>query len=232
MNYELTSVVKETTDANEAIDSIREFTMQNDLHPQHAFHVSYLSLRLFDQLVEIHACGSEERKLLECAACLHDIGWTVSRQKHHKHSMHIILNTDFPELTQREKEIVANIARYHRKAVPLQKHREYAFLVAEDRQIVKKMSALLRIAEGLDWTRNASIRDVICYLIGNECVATLVTDGDSSEERAMAQKKKKLFRDVYGVDFRLIYSDEINGDLPDGDSCQSLFSEKAFISLK
>jgi exopolyphosphatase/guanosine-5'-triphosphate,3'-diphosphate pyrophosphatase len=94
----------------------------------HALQVSRLAASLFDQLQKVHGMGAAERRMLLAAAVLHDIGAFVGYKKHHKHSLYLIANSEVPELTQRETEIVANLARYHRKGVPAEHHEAFTAL--------------------------------------------------------------------------------------------------------
>ena len=118
----------------------------------HCRKVGHLAVTLFDQLTALHNLGAPERDLLEAAALLHDIGWTVSHDKHHKHTYRLIQENRqrLSSFTATEVVLVANIARYHRKSLPALKHEAFATLPAADREVVRKLAALLRIADGLD----------------------------------------------------------------------------------
>jgi exopolyphosphatase/guanosine-5'-triphosphate,3'-diphosphate pyrophosphatase len=106
-----------------------------DLDLPHAVRVADLALSLYDQLGDLHGLGDEERTLLEAAALLHDVGLYVSMAKHHKHSYYLISESDLVGLDRRQREIAANVARYHRKAHPTAKH-PLAVLSSEDRSVV------------------------------------------------------------------------------------------------
>ncbi|MEW6239048.1 MAG: HD domain-containing protein [Candidatus Omnitrophota bacterium] len=172
--------------------------------PEHAVHVEKLSLNFFDQLKDLHLCGEMERQYLQCAALLHDIGCAVSYRKHHLHSYRIILDAHFPSLTAKEKQIVALIARYHRKSTPKLKHPEFLSLSQRDQTIVKRMSALLRIADALDRSRSHKIADFRCVIQKNECCCLIEAMGDCLEEKASVIKRKNLFMDVFGIDFQIV----------------------------
>ncbi len=83
-------------------------------------------MKLFDELRLLHGMGAAERELIEYGALLHDIGWHIGRDGHHKHSMYLILHGDLKNFTDEEIKVIANIARYHRKATPKGKHDAYA----------------------------------------------------------------------------------------------------------
>ena len=95
-------------------------------HQSHSEHVARLCVELFDQTAALHKLGPGERELIESAALLHDIGWHISRARHHRHSQYLILNGGLKNFSREEIEIIANIARYHRKAGPKDSHRQFA----------------------------------------------------------------------------------------------------------
>ena len=109
-----------------------------------------LSVELFHGFQSLHGRGEAALELLCCAAWLHDVGVPVDPRGHHKHALRLIMSSPMPEFSTREKGIVANIARYHRKALPKPAHAPYAALDGEEQGIVRDLAALLRIADGLD----------------------------------------------------------------------------------
>ena len=116
----------------------------------HARLVTDLALSLFDQTRRRHGLGAEERELLRFAGLLHDVGAAVAQSAHHKHSLYIIGNAEIEGFSRRELRLMANIARYHRKALPADHHVDYMAMSADDRRLVRRLGALLRIADGLD----------------------------------------------------------------------------------
>ena len=122
---------------------------------RHVEHVRLLALSLFDQLGERMGTTEEERFLLEAASLLHDVGQLVSYRKHHKHSFQLIMHAERLPLSPRERMLVALISRYHRRRGPRKKHEHLSALEPADRDIVRRMSGLLRVADGL----TAVIRD-------------------------------------------------------------------------
>lgn len=117
----------------------------------HGEQVRWLSRALFDELADLHKLPERCGVTLELAALLHDIGEVVHRQSHHKHSEYMILNGRIPGLESPEREMVAAVARAHRKSAPdARKHASYAALPSSKQGEVRKMAALLRIADSLD----------------------------------------------------------------------------------
>ncbi|MEM1167081.1 MAG: Ppx/GppA phosphatase family protein, partial [Planctomycetota bacterium] len=132
---------------------IREFGERCRFDPVSAGHVAALALTIFDALAtEPHFagpwCAHPARELLEAAALLHDVGYFINYAKHHKHSYHLIVHSDVAGYTHRELEIIAQIARYHRRAEPRLKHAPYAALELADRDIVCRLGGILRLAVG------------------------------------------------------------------------------------
>jgi exopolyphosphatase/guanosine-5'-triphosphate,3'-diphosphate pyrophosphatase len=142
----------------------REFAERCQSDRRHVEHVRELALQLFDQLGEELGCGPEERLLLEAAGLLHDVGQLVSYRKHHQHSYQLITHAERLGLAPRERELVALISRYHRRSGPRRKHPEFAALSAADQAVVRRLSALLRVADGLDRGHSASVGSVAVEL--------------------------------------------------------------------
>lgn len=117
----------------------------------HAEHITDLALELYDGLSTLHGLGEEDRELFEAAALLHNVGIFISHSAHHRHSYYIIRNSEhLTGFTEREIEIIAQVARYHRKSAPKSKHPEFASLASADKNKVRWMAAMLRVAIGLD----------------------------------------------------------------------------------
>ena len=130
--------------------SVREFAERTHYERAHAEQVQRLALQLFDALGERLGCTPEDRQLLADAAVLHDVGYHVNYDKHHKHSYHLILHADFLGMSPTEQVMVANVARYHRGARPRQKHRNFGVLEKPLRRRIERLAAILRLAVGFD----------------------------------------------------------------------------------
>jgi exopolyphosphatase/guanosine-5'-triphosphate,3'-diphosphate pyrophosphatase len=142
----------------------REFAERCQCDRRHVEHVRYLALQLYDQLAAELGCQPEERLLLEAAGLLHDVGQLVSYRKHHKHSYQLIMHAERLGLPPRERGLVALISRYHRRTGPRKKHAEFAALPAADQAVVRRLSALLRVADGLDRGHTAAVETVATEL--------------------------------------------------------------------
>lgn len=171
---------------------------------KHAEHTAELALSIFDQTKALHNLGDTEREYLEAAAILHEIGNFISHSQHHRHSYYLIRNAELLGFTEDEKEIIANVARYHRKSHPKPKHPEFSKLSEEDQQNVRKLAAILRIADGLERTHTSAVKDVYVRLDGSTVSFILnknKQDNHSQLELEIwgAEQKKNLFEDTFKV---------------------------------
>ncbi len=167
--------------------------------PPHVLHVARLALRMFDELAVLHRLSDEERLLLEAAACLHDLGWSVAPDgaKHHKESARLIRAQRWENFSAAQVEMIALIARYHRKSPPKLEHEDFAALNAEDRSKVSRLAALLRVADGLDRRHLQRVNDLAVRISGGKVVVTLDSRDPVDMEIAAAQKKADLFGSVF-----------------------------------
>jgi exopolyphosphatase / guanosine-5'-triphosphate,3'-diphosphate pyrophosphatase len=180
---------------------VRRFARRCRYEQAHAEHVTCLALSIFDQLVELLAppgFDEQARQILEAAAVLHDIGYLVNYTSHHRHSMYLIAHSgELDGWTPREVELVANVARYHRKSEPKSGHERYHALSKEDRKLVRGLAGILRIADGLDRTHTQRVRDVRVGLgaEGGEGAIefTLAGEGDILTDVWGAERKSHLF---------------------------------------
>jgi exopolyphosphatase/guanosine-5'-triphosphate,3'-diphosphate pyrophosphatase len=169
----------------------------------HAAHVARLAGSLFDQLQKLHKLEAADRRMLLAAATLHDIGIFIGHKKHHKHSLYIISQSEVPEFTQREIDIVANVARYHRKGVPAVHHDTFTRLASEDRERVVKLASLLRVADALDREHVQAVRAVKATAGKSKLMLELDGDGDLLLERWALRRKAGLFTDTFGLEVEI-----------------------------
>lgn len=175
---------------------------------EHCRHVRSLALSLFDNLTKLHGLGSEERSILEVAALLHDIGWTISDKKHHKYSYQLIHDhkNKLIGFSSSHIELIAQVARYHRKAIPSLKQAAFAALSSERQLCVRKLAALLRLADGLDRPHLQAVHHIHCEL-NNSCVKFFIKATlDPVIHIHGAARKRELFEQVYkhNLEFHLI----------------------------
>lgn len=175
----------------------------------HVEHSTDLALRLFDATRSVHGLGTTERDLLEAGGFLHNVGLFISHSAHHKHSYYVIRNTDqLVGFTDHEIEIMALVARYHRKSTPSSRHPEYRALSKADQRIVSILAGMLRVGIALDRTHSSVIRDVTCA-VGPDAIAVTahVSPGvDPSLELYAADQRKDLLEDAIGLPLQITTS--------------------------
>src|SRR6267142_1813027 len=119
---------------------------------RHGLHTATLARAIFEATRAQHGMGEGERLLLEVASIVHDIGNYVAPRGHHRHAYYLLVNSEVFGLSKMDLEIVANVARYHRKGTPQSDHPAYAALPRSARLTVNRLSAILRVADALDKT--------------------------------------------------------------------------------
>jgi exopolyphosphatase/guanosine-5'-triphosphate,3'-diphosphate pyrophosphatase len=169
----------------------------------HSLQDARLAVRIFDLVGELHGLDDGYRDLLFCAGLLHDIGYVEGYWGHHKTAFKLIMRASIPGLTSREKQIVANVARYHRGARPKPKHSGFAALEPDDREIVTILGAILRLADGLDRSHTDAVRDLEIWLDGDELVVTVDCPYGCGAEVWAGEKKGRFFGAVFGVRVRV-----------------------------
>jgi exopolyphosphatase / guanosine-5'-triphosphate,3'-diphosphate pyrophosphatase len=165
---------------------------------KHARQVARLSLNLFDRLQDEHGLGPRAEMILHVAALMHDIGVFVGASAHHKHSMYLIMNSDIFGLGSQDIRLAAVVARYHRRALPSAEHPEYMAFGREDRILVSKLAAILRVADALDRGHVRRCREIGVELLPGEMVLTAGGAGNLMMEQHGMREKGELFERVYG----------------------------------
>jgi len=163
-----------------------------DYDRPHTEQVTRLALELFDKLSGIHGLGSRERFLLNCSALLHDIGWCEGGRGHHKTAMRLILADRTIPLDDRERALVACVARYHRKAMPRRRHKQFAALDAPDRRMVWLLAGILRVADGLDYTHGSVVQGVDVQVHPGRLKVLCRADCSARAEQAQAERKSDM----------------------------------------
>ncbi|MCA1563224.1 MAG: Ppx/GppA family phosphatase [Acidobacteria bacterium] len=149
---------------------------------EHAHQVARLALAIFDQTRSVHGLTDREREWLEYGALLHDVGVHISYERHHRHSYYLIKNGDLRGFDPQEIEVIALLARYHRQTSPKKSHDGYGDLGGSLRRTVKALSAMVRLAEGLDRSHAQSLAGIDLYPRGDDYLARLRATGDAELE--------------------------------------------------
>jgi exopolyphosphatase/guanosine-5'-triphosphate,3'-diphosphate pyrophosphatase len=183
--------------------SILQLARACNYEAEHAEQTVRLALRLFEELRRLnqHRYGDAERELLEYAALTHDIGTFLSHSNHQKHAYYLLRNSDLLGFNDTELSIIANVALYHRKGIPKKKHANMASLSRGERRRVAVLSAILRVAEGLDRSHLGLVKEFRLETARNpqRFVLTLFSDSDCQLEVWGVQNNRDLFEVVFGA---------------------------------
>jgi len=181
----------------------RVFGMEVD----YAQNTAALAEQLFDQTRGLHHLGERERTLLAFAALVHDVGAYLNVRNRHKHTLYVIRAADIAGLSAEEKEIVAHVARYHRRSPPMPHHHEFQALPRKARIVVTHLAALLRVAYALDVERTQRIRRIDCR-IGDGRFLIATDRRQVSLERWAMEGKSEMFEEAFGLEVAVLPREE------------------------
>ena len=182
--------------------SVLELARRLDPDRPHSEQVTRLALNLFDELGDLHGMGPYERKLLEYAARLHDVGWSIGGRRHHKHSMNLIRDEGLAGFSPLEISLIAGVARYHRRALPKRKHAEFAELPERFQKVVADLAAMLRVADGLDFTHRSVVERIEASWDSRTLRLTVISLRPAVVEREKAAGKGDLIEKQFARRFR------------------------------
>jgi exopolyphosphatase/guanosine-5'-triphosphate,3'-diphosphate pyrophosphatase len=182
--------------------SIIELGERCNYWSEHAQQVARLALSIFDQTRSTHKLGDAERELLEYGALLHDVGVHISYERHHRHSYYLIKHGDLRGFEPQEIEVIALIARYHRQALPKGTHEGFNRLTSKMQRVVKKLSAMVRLAEGLDRSHSQAVSGIDLYPRADDYLARLRTTNEAELELWAAHRHVRPLERVLGRPIR------------------------------
>ncbi len=190
------------TAARQLLVGTRSFARRMQYDQQHSEHVRELSLQLFDQLQPVHRLPAQTRVLLEAGALLHDAGHMISHRGHHKHGEYLALHGDIPGLEGGDRAIVAGLVRYHnRKSQPASHHAAYSSLNDGDKPTLRRLAAILRIAEALDHSHRQRVLRVRASFQRGAVALEVQARGDAAEDLRDAGRSAELFEREFHVKF-------------------------------
>ena len=170
---------------------------------EHSRQDARLAVRLFDLMADLHGLDDDYRDILYCAGLLHDIGYVEGYWGHHKTAYRLIKNADLPGLTEEEKHIVANVARYHRGAKPKRSHKGFAALDPEEQEVVSILGGILRLADGLDRSHTDAVRDLDAWFVDDRLVILVDCPWGCGSEIWAGEKKGRFLGEVLGVEIQI-----------------------------
>ena len=201
-------VLADPGDARER--SVREFAERCHYEPMHAQQVQRLALRLFDAIGPRLGLEADDRRILADAALLHDVGYHISYERHHKHTYHLVLHAELLGMAPTEQVLVANVARYHRGAPPKKAQRNFGALEKSLRRRIRKLAAILRVADGLDRGHVSGVQEVRVRWTQRSLRITPVSADERHPLRLEmwgAHRKSALLAEVVKVPVELVAAD-------------------------
>jgi exopolyphosphatase/guanosine-5'-triphosphate,3'-diphosphate pyrophosphatase len=168
----------------------------------HARRVAELAVSLFDQTETLHGLGPVDRELLEYAALLHDIGEHVASHGHHRHGAYLVEHGQLRGFDPDEIQMLTALVRWHRRGTPDVDGHPLA-----DLRRVQRLTALLRIADGLDRGRSGAVTGVEVQVGPNLVLLRLRATGDAELERWGARRKRDLFERYFDRDLEITLLD-------------------------
>ncbi|MQA31348.1 MAG: HD domain-containing protein [Luteitalea sp.] len=195
--------------------SVIELAERSNYWPEHAHQIARLAINLFEETRSVHALTDKEREWLEYSALLHDIGVHISYEQHHKHSYYLITHGDLRGFEPAEIQIMALVARYHRRGVPKRHHEGFGQLPRQARGVVRTLSAILRLAEALDRSHSQAITGLNLLDRGDDALLRVQTTGDAELEIWAATRHAAPFERMLGKPLRVEVSTQSYVEQPD-----------------
>ena len=180
---------------NTLLQETRDLRARYDEEPSHSDHVCALALQLFDGLQPWHKGDARARQLLHAAALLHDVGWsqTPDGRGHHKESARLILEHPWKSLSPSEAALVAQVARYHRKAIPQPGHASFYALSRPAQKQVMVLGGILRVADAFDRTHTGRVEKIASVAVTDDALLIRVRpNGNWEAERTMFESKRNM----------------------------------------
>ncbi|HVF89390.1 MAG TPA: Ppx/GppA phosphatase family protein [Blastocatellia bacterium] len=187
--------------------SVLSVARRYDYDAPHSHKVALLATQIFDDTHDLHGFGEPERKMLQYAALLHDVGYHIAHNNHHRHSLYLIKNSEMPGFTGNEIAVLATVVRYHRGSLPKKtqdararrEHEDFYALDRNQRAMALKLSAILQLADGLDRSHNQNVESVQASVTGTTVSFRATGKGDCELELWSADRKARWFRDIFRV---------------------------------
>ena len=185
------------TDADPRLRGVHAVGRRFGYEEAHARQVTRFAETIFDEVAAAASLTRHQRTLLSAAALLHDVGYHIAHESHHKHTLYLIKHSELTGFSEAEREVIANVARYHRGSTPKERHNDYATLNQADRQTVQRLAAILRVADALDRSHDSRVRDIRSERAGRVLNVSLMSEADCAREAAAAEAKSDLFAEVF-----------------------------------
>jgi exopolyphosphatase/guanosine-5'-triphosphate,3'-diphosphate pyrophosphatase len=169
----------------------------------HSHQVARLAEKIFDAVSSSANLTRHQRLLLSAAALLHDVGYHIAHESHHKHSLYLIENSELTGFSESERGVIANIARYHKGSHPKERHSNFLALNAADRETVRRLAGILRLADAFDRRHDNRVKDVLCRRTRNVFHIQLMSSRECEHELESAERRVDLFENAFDCKVRL-----------------------------
>lgn len=179
--------------------AVRAISKRYGLSGPHVRHVAEMAAMLFGGFMSLHRLPLGAGHVLEAAAYLYNIGHFVNEARHHHHSLYLVANSDMPGFDDRERLMIANLCRYHRKSLPQPSHESFQVLSPEERRIVTLLIPLLRLAVALDQSQEQNVARAEVTFSGDSVEIRLHSTKDADIEQWHAGQTADVFRQIYGA---------------------------------
>jgi exopolyphosphatase/guanosine-5'-triphosphate,3'-diphosphate pyrophosphatase len=183
--------------------AVESFARSLHFEEKHCRQVRRVAESLFDQMAEPLGIDPAARDLVGAAALLHNVGYIVSYRQHHKHTYRLVAHAQLDGFTPREREIIALTARFHRRSGPKRKHRAWAALPPDDRDLVARLAAMVRLADALDRRHSQRLLQIRCRVARKRILLTLASASDLGVEIHAAEAKARVFEKTFGRALRI-----------------------------
>jgi exopolyphosphatase/guanosine-5'-triphosphate,3'-diphosphate pyrophosphatase len=169
----------------------------------HSHQVARLAETIFDALSPSANLTRHQRLLLSAAALLHDVGYHIAHESHHKHSFYLIENSELTGFSESERAVIANVARYHKGSLPKDRHPNYAALSPADRATVARLAGILRLADAMDRRHDNRVNDLNCRRTRNVFHIQATSTLECEHELTEAGRRLKLFENAFQCKLKL-----------------------------
>jgi exopolyphosphatase/guanosine-5'-triphosphate,3'-diphosphate pyrophosphatase len=186
------------TNVEDLRTAVEDFAKSCGVDLPHARQVARIAGSLWQQLAAPLKLRLEDRELIESAALIANVGYLINFDGHHKHSYHLIVNSELPGFERRQLQILANVARYHRGTRPKKRHENFSELSVEDQKRVCELAAILRLALALDRTHQQHVNEVQARVRDDVVRIVVQSQDEANVDLWAAERKVDLFEKVFG----------------------------------
>ena len=191
------------------VAQIERFAVACGVEVSHSRQVAKIARQIYEGLSNHYDVSEGDARLLDAAARMQDVGYLINYDGHHKHSYHLILHSDLEGFLPEELEIIANVARYHRGALPKKKHEHFARLSGKDQQRVLNMAAVIRLAGGLDRSHSQTVDSVSVTCQDNQVELTVRAEKYPEVDLWAARRRAGLFEQVFDAELSIQWNGQV-----------------------